>query len=69
VVALGFMASLKVKTIAAVGETPDAMLAGTVDTIVGAACADHPPSSKQATARRRTRQPPTVKQRKRFIAL
>jgi hypothetical protein len=41
VVASGSIASLKVTTTGALGETPVASMAGTVETIVGAAVAAH----------------------------
>ena len=55
VVRLAFMASLNVMTNGAVGETPVAMLAGTVERMVGAACAPHQLSGNTKPARRQRR--------------
>ena len=55
VVRLAFMASLNVMTNGAVGETPVAMLAGTVERIVGCACAQHQLSSKAKQEKKQTR--------------
>ena len=54
-VAVVFMAWLKLKTTGAVGETPLAMFAGTVETTVGCACANPTPASKTASGRNPTR--------------
>ena len=54
-VAVGFMAWLKLKTTGAVGETPLAMFAGTVETTAGCACDNPSLASKTASARSPTR--------------
>ena len=50
-VAVVFMAWLKVKTTGAVGETPLAMFAGTVETTVGCA-GDNPTAASKTTSAR-----------------
>jgi hypothetical protein len=61
------MASLKVKTTGAEGETPVAKFGGTVEIMVGSACAGTGPSRENIRAKTARRQP-GVEQREQFIS-